>query len=269
MIIYCYEDPEMLAEAAARMFVEAAMDAILDHDSFNVALSGGSTPPVLHRHLADSEYFTPEIIAKSRFFFGDERSVPPDHEESNVKLARDTLFRPCDIPRELVHVPNGGSDNLELEALRYEITIKRHVPLSPGTGIPSLDLVILGMGPDGHTASLFPGTAALHVPPYRVFVSNEVPQLNTHRLTMTYSAINAASHILIMVTGEKKAPVMREIFDPQRRENVTNPYPIEGVRGNGSNVIWLADHAAISQFSQEQLDYFSIDIPVKQEEVSE
>ena len=253
MIIYCYKDSSEVASQAARLFVEAALDAVDRAGTYNVALSGGTTPLEMYQKIAWLSEFTDDLTRRTHIFWGDERDVPNNDDDSNVCMTRRTLISPRQFPRENIHAPNGGAENLELEALRYEIEIKRHVPLAPN-GFPSFDLILLGMGADGHSASLFPGTPAL-AQKLRTFVVNEVPQFGVRRLTLTYPTINTANYIMMVVTGQQKAGVLAEVFSLEKREP---KYPIEFIKGNGSNVIWLADEEAISMFTPEQREYYSL-----------
>ncbi|MCB2154547.1 6-phosphogluconolactonase [bacterium] len=253
MIIYCYKDANEVAAQAARLFVEAALDAVDRAGIFNAALSGGTTPLMMFEKLAWLETFSDDLTRRTHLYWGDERDVPNNDEDSNVCMARQALISPRQFPRTNIHAPNGAAENLELEALRYEIEIKRHVPLA-ANGFPSFDLILLGMGADGHTASLFPNTAALDQR-FRTFVANDVPQLGVRRLTMTVQTINTANYIMMIVTGEQKADVLKDVFALHKREP---EYPIDLIKGSGSNLIWLADEAAISKFSPEQREYYSL-----------
>lgn len=254
MILYTFPDPETVAAKAVDFLLEAAADAIDARGRFCVALSGGSTPRLVHRALAIDRRFTDEILEKTHFFWGDERNVEPTDPDSNVRMAIETLIVPRRVPRANFHPPKAFGANLDAEALRYEVEIKRHAPLAP-TGHPAFDLVFLGLGTDGHTASLFPGTKALHEQ-HRTFVANEVPQLETRRVTLTFGAINSARNIIVLATGASKADILDEICVPT--SNRKPRYPIERVRGNGSNVMFLADHAATRKFTTEQRRFYSI-----------
>lgn len=163
-----------------------------------LVLSGGSTPRGMHRILADA----PEIDwSNVHIFWGDERTVPPDHEDSNYRMAHESLLRHIDIPEENIHRMRGELDP-ETAAEEYEREI-REVLGVPEPEIPRFDVIVLGMGADGHTASLFPGTEALDEQ-QRLVVANEVPQLGTTRLTMTYPLINAAHRVYFLVAGDDK-----------------------------------------------------------------
>ncbi len=189
--IYCSDDP---ARAMAERFVELARAS----DSLCVALSGGSTPRPFYRLLA-SEFADHIPWERIRLFMVDERCVPHDHPESNWGMMREALAPILDRTRAF---PMDGSS--ATAAQDYETVLRREVPRSIG-GIPSLDLLVLGMGADGHTASLFPDTKALECRDHFV-VFNDVPHLKTRRITLTYPILEAAAHRWFLVTGADKAP---------------------------------------------------------------
>lgn len=189
--IYCSDDP---ARAMAERFVEQARSA----DTLCVGLSGGSTPRPFYRLLA-GEFADHIPWERVRLFMVDERCVPHDHPDSNWGMMRDALA-PI-LPRACAFPMDGSSDTA---AHDYEALLRRDIPRRV-EGVPSLDLVVLGMGPDGHTASLFPNTKALDCRD-RLVVFNDVPQLKTKRLTLTYPMLEAAARRWFLVTGADKAP---------------------------------------------------------------
>jgi 6-phosphogluconolactonase len=226
-----YENPQQLAEAAARAFVEGAASAIAERGRFAVALAGGSTPKstyeVLARdHAGDVDW--PNV----HVFFGDERAVPPDHEDSNYRMAREAL---------LDHVPVGSVHRMRGElppdgaAASYERDLKEFFGEVP----PVLDLVMLGIGEDGHTASLFPETPALGITD-RLAVANPVAKLDTTRLTLTVTVLNAAREVRFLVAGEGKAEALAEILEG---EADPRQYPAKLVRLPGGPT-WMVDRAA-------------------------
>jgi 6-phosphogluconolactonase len=227
-----YNDARELSEAAARMFVEEARRRIDESGRFAVALAGGSTPKVTYEILA-REYGGPEDLdwSKVHAFFGDERSVPPDHEDSNYRMAREALL--SHVPVGSVHRMRGEMEPREAAAL-YEEELEEFFG-----GPPVLDLVLLGIGEDGHTASLFPDTPALDARD-RWAVENPVEKLNTTRLTLTVPAVDAARKVAFLVAGEGKAEALEEIL-----EGDANPhkYPAKLVRPE-AEVAWMVDRAA-------------------------
>ncbi|CAA9454028.1 MAG: 6-phosphogluconolactonase, eukaryotic type [uncultured Rubrobacteraceae bacterium] len=232
MNLCVYNDARELSEAAARMFVEEARRRINESGRFAVALAGGSTPKTTYEILA-REYGGPEDLdwSKVHAFFGDERTVPPDHEDSNYRMAQEVLL--SRVPVGSVHRIRGEMAPREAAAL-YEKELEEFFG-----GPPGLDLVLLGIGEDGHTASLFPRTPALDTRD-RWTVENPVEKLNTTRLTLTVPAVNAARKVAFLVAGESKAEALEEILegdaDPHK-------YPAKLVRPEAEPA-WMVDRAA-------------------------
>ena len=233
MSVVIFENPEKLAEAAARAFVEKAAKAIAERGRFAVALAGGSTPKATYEVLA-RDHASDVDWADVHVFFGDERTVPPDHEDSNYRMARGALLD--HVPVGSVHRMKGELPPDEAAAL-YEEELLTFFEDGP----PVLDLVMLGIGGDGHTASLFPETSALEVTD-RLVVANPVPKLDTTRLTLAVPVLNAARDVNFLVAGEDKAEALKEILegdaDPRR-------YPAKLVQPPGGPV-WMVDRAAAS-----------------------
>lgn len=232
MNVHVFDTPEELAAAAARGFVEKAAEAIAGRGRFAVALAGGSTPKATYEVLARDHAAGLEWD-RVHVFFGDERTVPPDHEDSNYRMAKEAL---------LDHVPLGGVHRMRGElppdeaAEAYEEELREFFGAD---ATPAFDLVMLGIGDDGHTASLFPGTDALEVTD-RWAVANPVPKLETVRLTLTVPVLNAARVVWFLVAGGGKAGALEEILsgDADARE-----YPAKLVRPTGGPV-WYVDRAA-------------------------
>lgn len=237
MNVQIYEDKQELAEAAARDFAERATAAIEEGGRFTVALAGGSTPKATYEILA-RDYADGIDWSRVHVFFGDERTVPPDHEDSNYRMAREALLD--HVPVGSVHRMRGELPPEEAAAL-YEDELREFFG---SESIPSLDLVMLGIGGDGHTASLFPNTPALDVRD-RLTVENPVEKLETVRLTLTAPVINAARAVVFAVAGEDKAEALKEILEG----NVgPHDYPAKLVRpADGS--VWMLDRTAASQLS--------------------
>ena len=227
-----YRDVGELSEAAASFFVEEARKSMDETDRFAVALAGGSTPKRAYEMLA-TRYRDTLDWGKVHVFFGDERTVPPDHENSNYRMAYETLLS-C-VPVGSVHRMRGELDPPEAAAL-YEEELEAFFG-----GPPIFDLVLLGIGEDGHTASLFPRTPALDVR-NRWAVENPVEKLGTIRLTLTVPAINAAQRVAFLVAGEGKAEALKGIL-----EGDADPYdyPAKLVRPAGGPD-WFVDRAAAS-----------------------
>lgn len=216
---------------------QKAADLVTDYitaGGTDVALAGGNTPKPIHRHLSEQSL----DWSKVTFWLGDERWVAPEHDDSNTKMARDTLI---DKVAGCLLAPDTTGSDPEITAAHYEIKLRSTLPvdtqnrLTPG-------LVMLGMGDDGHTASLFPESAALDVMD-RDYVANWVESKKTWRLTATFPALWAAQTVLFMVTGADKADVVRQIID----EGV--PYPAQRVAAGAKDVTWLLDSAAAAALS--------------------
>jgi len=232
-------DPEAVAETAAEIFIAAAAAAVESHDRFVVALSGGSTPRRLHALLAEPS-FAPRVDWDGTWVvFGDERCVPPDHPDSNYRSARDALLDHVPIPANQVLRMEGESSNPARAAHFYETALRELFPDQPW---PRLDLVLLGVGPDGHTASLFPGTDAL-AETERWVTANYVPGLATWRITLTLPVLNAARQILFLVTGREKSAVVAEAFGGVPHEA---RHPCEDVRPRDGQREVLIDEQAAS-----------------------
>jgi len=223
-------DKDALAEHAAIRILDVAEEAIRQRGFFTIALSGGNTPRSVFEHFRGHVRVDG---LKWHIFWSDERCVPPDDPESNYRMARESFLDHVNIPPENIHRLRGEADPV-LEAARYETDIRQTVPGDP---IPRFDLILLGMGDDGHTASLFPGTEALNETE-RLVVANYVPQKSTWRLTFTYRLINAAADVLILVSGAGKAERLQAVMDCASGET---HYTISGVKPNAH---WMVDSDA-------------------------
>ena len=212
-----------------------------------VALSGGSTPRGLNILLADeAEPFRARVPwPRMHVFWGDERPVPPDHPDSNYRMAHDTLLGLVPIPPAHVHRITGEDPDPARAAEGYARELDEifaaHARLEAGW--PRFDLVILGMGPDGHTASLFPGTDAVHETS-RAVVAPWVPKLHSHRITLTPPVLNRADRVLFLVTGSDKAEALAAVLEGPYRPDV---YPSQIVRPAAGRPTWLVDHSAASR----------------------
>lgn len=213
-------------------FLAIGNSAIKKHGSFAVALSGGSTPQAIFEKLAHSPFKDALDWNKVFLFWGDERSVPPDHKESNYRMAMEAGFNALSIPPSQIFRMKAESD-IEANALAYESTLKNALKNRP------LDLVMLGMGDDGHTASLFPGTKGLQVKD-RLVIANFIPQKDTWRMTFTYPCINSASNIAIYVIGASKKHMLAQVFSSKEKLL----YPIQGIGTPNNKALWIVDEAA-------------------------
>jgi 6-phosphogluconolactonase len=203
--------------------------------SRTIALSGGSTPKRLYEVLAKPPFRDSVRWDHLELFFGDERSVPPDHQDSNYRMAREALLSHVPVQAHRMHAEKGEADAYE-RLVRERITETRD-------GIPVFDLILLGMGGDGHTASLFPGTGALDERS-RLVVMNEVPQMKTRRMTFTYPLINAARRVWVLVPGTDKRDRVKECLDALAKPTGERPYPIVGVQPTHGELIWWLDEGS-------------------------
>lgn len=234
------ENDEKLAGEAAEFFIRSAREA---HDRpFRVALSGGSTPRTLYGRLAGTDCATRVEWPHVEFYFSDERCVPPDHHESNFKLARDMLFQPLGIKPSQVFRIDGEAGEPDLAAHRYEETIRQQFAVR-APAWPRFDLILLGLGDDGHTASLFPSSPPLREK-LRATVASESPRGVTHRITFTAPLINHAHRVVFMVSGAQKSPTVHAVLEDDTAD--ANRYPAKLIQPVQGRLIWYLEKAAAS-----------------------
>jgi 6-phosphogluconolactonase len=231
--IQVVKDPAALAQEAARRVAQASKQAIADHGSFSIALSGGSTPKALYAVLAEEPYKSSVDWAKWDVYWGDERCVPPDNKDSNYKTAYDALLTKVPIAAAKVYRMKGEIDP-NTAATEYGQLLKQKF------GDGSLDLVLLGMGPDGHTLSLFPGTAGVKETQHRC-IANFVPKLNTWRVTMSAPFVNKAAGVMVMLAGADKTARVKEVLEGPREPD---RLPIQLIDPKPGAFTWLMDAAA-------------------------
>jgi 6-phosphogluconolactonase len=230
------DDTEELAQAAADHFVAASEDAIENRGRFTVALSGGATPQETYRRLAEPGLATQVSWRNVHLFWGDERCVPPDHPESNYRMARKSLIQKVPIPQTNVHRIQGELDP-DLAAEAYEDELRS---IFSSVGRPRFDLILLGLGNDGHTASLFPGSAALHEMKHWV-VAVFVDALQSWRVTLTPPVLNSARQLSFLVAGISKAERLQEVL---KSEPTPETLPAQLIQPRNGQVTWLIDQAA-------------------------
>lgn len=247
-MIEIFPDIEQLNDFAAEKFVEIANESIRKRAIFSVALAGGSTPKSLYRLLASEKFRDKIDWTKVFFYFSDERIVLPDDEESNFRMANENLFERLQIPETRpfqwkdTNISRWHTEDLNAEKIAedYEEQISVAFVLDEAEKFPRFDLILLGMGADGHTASLFPYTKALHEIE-RLAVANYVEKLKDWRLTLTFPVINNAANVMFLVSGEEKAEALREVlqgdFQPDK-------FPAQKVKLNDGNLLWLVDSNA-------------------------
>jgi 6-phosphogluconolactonase len=234
------QDVEALADRAARLFVERAAGAIQAHRMFRVALAGGNTPRAVYARVADDPSLRSRVDwTRVQFFFGDERHVPPEHPDSNFRMSREAMLDRLPIRPDQIWRIKGEYDDPARVAREYEETLRARFSLSRGE-FPRFDLVLLGLGPDGHTASLFPGTEALHEQ-RRLAVSNQVEKLDTARITLTIPVLNNASAVVFMVQGSDKAEALAAVLEGPR-----DPFrfPAQFIQPERGELVWFVDRTA-------------------------
>ncbi len=236
--VFVCHDADAVARAAARSFVEWAWQAIARHGMFRVALSGGSTPRAFYRNLASDEYRLQVDWAKVYVYWSDERAVPPADPESNYGLARTELLLHVPIPPGNVHRMEADRPEIGKAAEAYEDLLRSDFERDDH-GFPRFDLIFLGMGSDGHTASIFPGTRSMRGTS-RWVSTPYVPRLGKRRMTLTLPVLNAAHHVLFLVAGAEKAEALHDVLESQ----LDPPLPAQLVVVPEGKRTFLADEAA-------------------------
>jgi len=243
-------DIDALYKLAASHWVNLARQAVATRGAFHVALAGGSTPRGLYQLLATPDYCERIAWAQTQIYFGDERAVPPDHADSNYRMAREALLQQVPIPAANIHrmVAHGGA--LAEGAARYQRLLETALPAS-ANGIPQLDLLLLGIGPDGHIASLFPDTAILDEQ-HALVAPVYVDKFNSWRMSITFPVINNARRVMVLAAGESKASIIAELFGADGEaisaKSTNNPYPVQRIAPL-QPVIWLLDSAAAQRIT--------------------
>ncbi len=236
-----FANSEELSQAAAAEFIQRANAAIQERGVFTIALSGGSTPKNLYALLATESWRGQVPWSKVHFFWGDERHVPPDHPDSNYRMTQERLLKLVSVPPENVHRIQTENPDASIAAEEYEQVLRQFFKLS-GEQLPCFDLVLLGMGPDGHTASLFPGTEVIHDQTHLV-AAPWVAKFNSYRVTLTPPVLNNAACVIFFVTGLEKAETLRTVlkgdYQPDR-------FPCEIIRPTQGILLWMVDQAAAS-----------------------
>ena len=237
MSISIYADTETLSQDAAQYIVRIAQESIAAHRRFSIALSGGSTPKKLYGMLAEEPYRSQIDWAHVDIFWSDERCVPPDDAESNYHMAQEVLLSKIPIPANQVH--RMPADQTDRDAASYAYTVEMQQVFGSDS-VPSFDLIQLGMGPEGHTCSLFPHQASLHEQ-QRLVMPVVVPKPPPPRLTFTPRLMNAASHVLFLVTGAEKQDAVKAVLEGEYKPD---EYPAQIVRPSKGEVTWMLDKAA-------------------------
>jgi 6-phosphogluconolactonase len=241
-----YSTPVAVALAAAELFASSVAAAVNARGIARVAISGGTTPKAMFGLLADpAQPFASHVPwDKVDLYWVDERCVPPDDAESNYRMTREALLSKVPLPAGQIHRMEGELEP-EVAAARYEAAIRNGFKLE-GAQTPTFDLVMLGMGDDGHTASLFPHTEALNDMTH-IVVANHVPQKDTWRVTLTWPVINQGREVAFLIEGEKKAQVLQEVLQgPYQPET----YPSQIIRPASGKLTLLLDTAAAAKLPE-------------------
>lgn len=231
-------DLDAVTAAGRELFLAYAERAIRERGSFRVALSGGSTPKALYEALVGAPIDWSRVLV----FFDDERCVPPDHADSNYRMARDAFLSKVAIPPSNVHRIYAEIDDARVAAEEYEKELERVFELEPGE-LPRLDLVLLGLGPDAHTASLFPGSSSL-AETKKLVAATFVETLGASRVTLTAPTLVAARAIAFLVAGAEKADAVRAVLEGPRDPS---RYPAQLVVPTNGELTWLVDRAAAAK----------------------
>jgi 6-phosphogluconolactonase len=234
-------DVNELYRAAAGVFLRASAEAVAARSVFTVALSGGSTPKGLYSLLASHEAFRSGIAwDRGEFFWSDERHVPPDRSQSNYRMAEEALLSRVPVKANRIHRVRAELPDPSVAAIAYEVDVRR--TFDSYAKVPRFDLMLLGLGADGHTASLFPSTPAL-AERSRLVTATHVPELGD-RITMTYPLLNAARLVMFVVAGAEKAAAVRAVLHP---DPATPELPARLVQPEDGDVVWVLDRSAASQ----------------------
>jgi 6-phosphogluconolactonase len=238
---YVYPDADALAQAAAVKLADLALQSIEARGLFTLALAGGSTPKKLYGVLATDRALPWDKI---HLFFGDERHVPPDDTESNYLMVKKSLLAGGLVPEGNVHRIRAELPDAQQAAADYEVEM--HAFFSKEgrlDGEPRFDLILLGMGPDGHTASLFPDSRGLEEKE-RWVIANPVAKFKTDRITFTFPVLNAARAIFLLVAGADKAEMLDEVLE---KKKTTPVYPVQRVIPTDGTKTWMLDQAAAAR----------------------
>ncbi len=244
--VYVCADAAELARTAARRFVDWAWQSIAKDGNFNVALSGGSTPRDLYRFLTTTEFRAQVDWPRVHLFWGDERAVPPESPESNYGMARRELLVRVPVPASNVHRMEAEDANIGRAAHNYEAVLRKFLPLDD-RGFPLFHLIFLGLGADGHTASLFPGSKLLRETS-RWVSTPTVPKVGARRMTLTLPVLEGARRLVFLVAGAEKASILREVLC----EHPDPPLPAQMVKPREGERLFLVDEAAAAKLSASQ-----------------
>jgi 6-phosphogluconolactonase len=233
-MIEIFSDSRELAQGAVEHFLAVSKAAVAQKGFCTVALSGGSTPKIIYEVLADRQKQVP--WSRTHFFWSDERHVPPDHPDSNYRMAHEAMLSHVPVPASNVHRVRSEKPSAQEAADEYEQILVEQTKQP----LPRLDLILLGLGTDGHTASIFPGSEVLYETK-RLVAAPWVEKLNTYRITMTLALLNNAASVLFLVSGAEKAGIVKEAFEGPKR------YPAQFVQPTNGELLWMFDKDAARQ----------------------
>jgi len=242
-VIRQFADAEQVSRAAAEDVARLAREAVVARGRFTIAMAGGSTPRRMYELLAEPPFHDQLDWSKIEFFWGDERSVPPDHKDSNFRMAKLALLDKVPVPAASIHRIEAERADRDAAARDYQAQIARVFGVAATGEPPAFDLVLAGMGPDAHTLSLFPGTIALTETSHWV-VPNYVDKFTTYRVTMTAPIVNRARCVMFLVAGPDKAAPLAEVLEGPLD---TVRLPSQLVRPATGELLWLIDQAAAAR----------------------
>jgi len=232
---------DKLFHAAAAEFVRIGNAAIARNKRFTVALSGGTTPKLLYSLLANEH--SRFAWRQTFLFFGDERHVPPDHEDSNYRMVKESMLSRLSMPPKNIHRVPAENRDAHAAAAEYEHDIRLFFQLKPDH-FPTFDLILLGLGADGHTASLFPNSQALKEQS-KMVVANFVEKFNAYRITFTYPVLNHAAEVMFLVSGTDKAKIASVVLEGENNP----PFPAQKVRPAEGRLLWMLDQDAADRLT--------------------
>ena len=242
-----FPDAGALAKEAASDLLRLAQQSISERGLFTLALAGGSTPRKLYSLLAEDPAFADFPWAETHLFFGDERHVPPGHIDSNYLMASTTLLASGRIAPDHVHPVRAELPDANMAAADYDVELHSFFPAGLRlNGFPRFDVILLGMGPDGHTASLFPGSQGL-AETERWVIANWVEKFKTSRITFTFPVLNAARNVMLLVAGADKTEMIYEVLVTERASAL---YPVQRVKPVDGAKVWYLDEAAAARLPQ-------------------
>ncbi|MBL1274806.1 MAG: 6-phosphogluconolactonase [Ectothiorhodospiraceae bacterium] len=239
--VQIYADVELLLDALTQQWWSLVDQAITERGAFHVALAGGSTPRNLYLRLAQTNALHENKWENIHIYFGDERCVPQDHPDSNYRMAMESLLSKVSVPASNIHAMNDPALDAEKNAAQYANVLEQNL-VKDANGRPVFDMILLGMGDDGHTASLFPDTDILHETSQSV-AAQFVEKLAVWRISLTYPTINAARHVALLIVGEAKATILADISKLSQKAENERRYPVQSVIPHGE-LNWYLDEAA-------------------------